>query len=303
MKTLCLVDPDNSEIKYKISKFPDGQQDIVIMKLPLEYHNFGSFETNEFPEVLINSRFNSFLDLELIICATKALRNMGVKVISLWTPYILGARSDRKFQEGGTRYLKDVVAPIINSLGFDKVFVTDPHSDVMENIIDNLQVNSNVELVRWALNDICGGFHFEGHTIVSPDGGALKKIYKVIENVGYEEEPLICSKSRGVNGNLSKTVVPQRYEDADRDFIIIDDICDGGATFINIAEEIHSKLKDAKIYLIVTHGIFSKGFKKLSEHFEKVYCTNSIRDIGEAEGYTPSREKGYTLIKQYDVFK
>lgn len=30
MKTLNLVDLDKSDIKYKIQKFPDGQQNIVI---------------------------------------------------------------------------------------------------------------------------------------------------------------------------------------------------------------------------------------------------------------------------------
>jgi len=65
-----------------------------------------------------------------------------------------------------------------------------------------------------------------------------------------------------------------------RDVIIIDDICDGGATFINIAKILTGyKEFKGKIYLIVTHGIFSKGFAELSQYFKGIYCTNSYSDL------------------------
>jgi len=52
MKTLNLVSLENSEIKYKISKFPDGQQNIIIF-----YPNF--------KQVQIKSRLNNCEDLSL----------------------------------------------------------------------------------------------------------------------------------------------------------------------------------------------------------------------------------------------
>lgn len=133
--------PDESEIKFKISQFPDGQQDLTIT----QYNDIN---------IEILSRFNSFKDLELIICATKALRRLGIKTISLYIPYLLGARSDRQFVEGGTSYLVDVIAPIINSLGFETVTVIDVHSDVAAACIKNLKIISNLQLVRFALNNI-----------------------------------------------------------------------------------------------------------------------------------------------------
>ena len=76
-------------------------------------------------------------------------------------------------------------------------------------------------------------------------------------------------------------------------------ICDGGATFINIAKEIKDNLIDRyktkqKICLTVTHGIFSKSFGELSQYFDNIYCTNSYKDIkGEA---SPQ------YVKQLNVF-
>lgn len=70
MKTINLVYPEKSDIEYKISNFPDGQQNITI-ESPCIFDNV----------VEIKSRLNNFLDLELIICATKSLRNLRVKEI------------------------------------------------------------------------------------------------------------------------------------------------------------------------------------------------------------------------------
>lgn len=71
--------------------------------------------------------------------------------------------------------------------------------------------------------------------------------------------------------------------------ISLGDICDGGRTFINIAVALKAQLLKydsalyskypPKIYLIVTHGIFSAGFSKLSEYFDGIYCTNSYQSI------------------------
>ena len=86
---LNLVDLNKSDIKYTVSKFPDGQQSIT---LDLENTIFSS----ESQSVVIKSRLNSFLDLELIICANQALVELGIvnlafklKEISLYVPYFM----------------------------------------------------------------------------------------------------------------------------------------------------------------------------------------------------------------------
>ena len=37
--------------------------------------------------------------------------------------------------------------------------------------------------------------------------------------------------------------------------------------------------QESKNYLFVSHGIFSAGFEELSDYFEKIYTTNSYKDI------------------------
>jgi ribose-phosphate pyrophosphokinase len=282
MVTLDLTSLENSNIKYKISKFPDGQQSITLDK-PLI--------TQRLSMVSIKSRLNSFKDLELIITANQCLREFGIDDVNLYTPYFLGGRSDRKFGEGQTNYLKNVICPIINSQKFNKVVVMDPHSDVLEACLDNFVKIGNFELVEFALDNI----NDKNITLVSPDAGAFKKIFDVASKFSIENI-ITATKVRDMKtGNILHTDVPGIEQHNDIKYVIVDDICDGGRTFIEIAKTIHNVRPTAKIYLVVTHGIFSAGFKSLFEYFEGIYCTNSIDDIDETSF---AGEK----VKQLNIF-
>ena len=284
MKTLDLTNLDNSDIKYIISKFPDGQQAITI-----DLENTG-FESSE-QVVTIKSRLNSFLDLELIICANQALIELGIKhhslklkEISLYVPYFIGARSDRKFLKGQSNYLKTVICPIINSQNFSRVTVLDPHSDVLEACLNNFQKVSNVTFVKEVIKNL------ENITLVSPDAGALKKIYDVALAVECNDV-IVANKLRDLKtGKIIRTDVPGLNSDISftgevksKNFVICDDICDGGRTFIEIAKAIRNtrskEIFNDNIYLVVTHGIFSAGFEELEKWFTGIYTTNSVKDI------------------------
>jgi len=281
MKTLNLTSLEASDIKFEVSNFPDGQQDIKITSLSVKEELDWTKVLSLHP-VEIRSRFKSFRDLELILCATKALKRLGVEEIHLFIPYILGARSDRKFVKGGTSYLVDVVAPVINAQHYKTVTTLDAHSDVAAACIERLEVKDNEELVAFALYDLyptTWDTTKDNFVVVSPDGGSLKKIYHVVDHMSIGGDIVICSKYRDHEGNLSRVEVPVKDSQVGKDFIIIDDICDGGATFINIAKELKKQFVTGKIYLIVTHGIFSKGFGELAKYFDGIYTTNSYQDL------------------------
>lgn len=294
-----LINIEKSHIKYKISKFPDGQQQITITHK--EVYNTGNSREEGYIEktelrfinksngVTIKSRLNNFKDLELIICTVASLRNLGFKKIHLYVPYIVGARSDRKFEEGSNNYLKDIICPILNNLKLDSITCLDPHSDCLEMGLNNFNKMNNLRLIEHFLA-VEQGIDYGGTTkslrqvldsiiLISPDAGASKKIYKLAEQIGYKGDVITCSKDRDTEGKLTKTVIPVNTI-VHKDYIIIDDICDGGATFINIAKILKPRLHESnRIFLIVTHGIFSKGFEELSKYFDGIYCTNSYSNI------------------------
>ncbi len=288
---LNLAYPEKSEIQYKVSKFPDGQQTLDIVNATTA----GLLDKI----VMIKSRLNNFKDLELIICANQALQNLAVGRVHLYVPYFTGSRSDRRFVAGGINYLKQVICPIINSQNFASVTVMDPHSDVLEACLKNYNKVDNIKLVDYALESLNG--RSSETAIVSPDAGALKKIYDVAKEFNITNVTTASKVRDIVSGNIVRTELPTMDLTDIEHFIIIDDICDGGRTFIELAKEI-KKQTDKPIYLIVTHGIFSAGFEKLSDELDGIFCTNSIKDIDFDTVKVQSRQGSSDFVKQFNIF-
>lgn len=165
-----------------------------------------------------------------------------------------------------------VYADILNALKLNTVTVYDPHSEVTPAVLDNCVVISNHTFIEKVCEDLG-----ETPMLISPDGGALKKIYKLSQALGGVEV-VECSKSRDVKtGQITNFKV--YHEDLQgKPCLIVDDICDGGGTFIGLAQELKAK-NAGQLYLAVSHGIFSKGFETLNHYFDKIYTTDSFKDI------------------------
>ena len=221
-------------------------------------------------EVTITTRIRAFNDLGFLLLANDALRRMGVRKIHLFLPYFPAARQDRVMVKGEPLTVK-IYADLINQCCFETVTIVDPHSEVTAAVLDNVRVIDNHRFVEKCLaqnND---------YQLVSPDGGALKKVYKLAQFLGGKEV-VECSKRRDVTtGNLTGFTV---YADdlQGKTCVIVDDICDGGGTFLGLAEALKKK-NAGDLILIVTHGIFSKGLEGLSKHFSKIYSTDSFGDL------------------------
>lgn len=249
------------EIKFQSFIFSGGEPHIKIKP---------DFDVSE--TVTITHRINSFNDFGLLLLAVDALKRMEVKLINVFIPYFPGARQDRVMIAGEPLSVK-VYADILNGLKLNKITVFDAHSEVTPALLDNCEVISNHAFIAEVLKKIGNEVK-----LISPDGGALKKIYKVSEYLGGIDV-VECSKSRDVKtGKLSGFKV---YDDNLKgiDCLIVDDICDGGGTFIGLAEELKNK-NAGKLYLAVSHGIFNKGFEAMSA-FERIFTTDSFREFEE----------------------
>lgn len=288
--TLNLLEPEKSNINYKISQFPDGQQFLelyegVLISQPLNSDwGIGRILKND-PKtyVTIYSRFKSFLDLEIIIQAVNILKRIGAHDIRLHIPYFLGARSDRRFTKDGIHYIKEVVSPIINSLGLSEVSVLDPHSDVIEACVNNLNKIDIFPYIKQSLKSIDNRDDARKNlALVSPDAGAYKKIFDIAKE--FKIPNIInATKVRDLEtGNIKETQVqlpPTFTNDENKNLLIVDDLCDGGRTFIELAKAIRNERFSGNLYLYVTHGVFSKGFDELRNHFDHIFTTDSYDSV------------------------
>nr|BFF38608.1 ribose-phosphate diphosphokinase [Tenacibaculum mesophilum] len=249
-----------NNVDYNFFTFSGGEPHIKIIS-----------ELENVSEVTITHRIQSFNDIGTLLLATNALKNMGITKLNVVLPYFPAARQDRLMVSGEPLSIK-VYADIINAQNFKSVTVFDPHSEVTPALLNNCKVIDNhkfIELVTQQLS--------EDLTLISPDGGALKKIYKVAAYL-QNYEVIECSKSRNVKtGQLTGFKV---YADnlQGKDCLIVDDICDGGGTFLGLAKELKAK-NAGNLYLAVSHGIFSKGFDELEKHFTKIFTTDSFKTI------------------------
>ena len=113
--------------------------------------------------------------------------------------------------------------------------------------------------------------------LVAPDAGAAKKIFHLASELNISEI-ITCEKKRNVNnGELSDFKI-HADDIKNKNCLIIDDICDGGRTFVGIAKALKNK-NAGKIYLAVSHGIFSNGFEKLKRVLDDIYSTDSFGEI------------------------
>ena len=108
--------------------------------------------------------------------------------------------------------------------------------------------------------------------VVIPDAGATKKAYTWLDG----RRVVQASKRRDpATGKLSGFSVPDVDSEgnsiAGRPCIIVDDICDGGGTFLGLAAELQAA-GAGPLTLAVTHGLFTKGTEVLTESFSTIAC-------------------------------
>jgi ribose-phosphate pyrophosphokinase len=221
--------------------------------------------------IYITAKIKSSKDLVRLLMLNDAIRRGMPESVICYIPYFPYARQDRVCNDGEAHSLK-VFANMINSCKFDLVEVADPHSDVVEAVVDNLAIIKQSTIFDMYIK---GNLNMDKHvyTLVSPDAGATKKINNVAKAMecSYIVE---ASKVRDTaTGNIIETKVNDSVVGCH--CLIVDDICDGGRTFIELAK----KLKEGgakTVSLYVTHGIFSKGLTPLMEHIDHVYTTNTM---------------------------
>lgn len=254
----------HEEIVLKPTMFPDGTSQI--WKLPEEILSRKEF--------FITWHFES--EREIIdLYSFKTLFNLSNTHMHLHIPYLPYGRQDKGISNETTFNLY-VFAELINNLGFFKVTTVDAHS-IMFGLIENCENLSVVGIHEQVIND------FRPTYIVFPDKGAMDRYGKELSHL----RTIYCEKTRDqLTGNITGNKVhlpsePRHPNDPDIDdnarLLIIDDICDGGATFIGVAKSIRKMQPKVGIGLFVTHGIFSKGRQHLLDNgIDLIFTTNSL---------------------------
>ena len=206
-------------------------------------------------------------DQMALVLAVDAARELcpGVPV-DLHLSYCPYGRQDQVFNKGEANGMK-AWAGVINSLGFRTVTLYDPHS-IAYNFIDNVVVVDQISILKRM--DIMR--RAKDLVLVSPDAGSNKKCHKIAKEFGMDKIVRADKIRETSTGNI---IMTELYGDVEGDdCIIVDDLCDGGMTFIKLAEKLRERGANT-ITLFVTHGLFTKGLSVFNGLIDEIITTKT----------------------------
>jgi ribose-phosphate pyrophosphokinase len=206
------------------------------------------------------------LDLMAGLWLADALAERGDPVETLVIPYLPGGRQDRLMDgDGDALFTAKSIAREINLRDFGTVITFDPHSDVMPALIDRCKVHGP----RAVLGD--GRSHWD--TIIAPDAGATKRAHAVAR--AMRARLVQGWKHRDTDtGAITDFGIESDATNLGR-CLVVDDICDGGGTFVGLAQAVQARYPGTTLDLYVSHGFFSKGLDHLWPHYNRILTTNS----------------------------
>lgn len=256
---------------YVRETYPDGTR-----KMQGYFYAPVSFEEEGYDESVIEIQWlydseDEILDLLYI---TAHLTSIGVHYC-LFMPYIPNARNDRVHGEDEVFTLK-YFAHFLNNLGFEKVFVLDPHSHVSEALINRvcpLKHELKGLILQAVLSPKIGGP--DNLILCYPDEGAMKRYTDLVQN------PYVfgIKKRDWKTGNiLGLDIMGDHALIEGKNVLIVDDICSKGGTFYHTSKKL-KEMGAAKVFLYVTHcenTIFEGELLKDNGLIERIFTTNSI---------------------------
>jgi ribose-phosphate pyrophosphokinase len=217
-------------------------------------------------------------EITLLALTVSALKHMGFNDIDLDILYLPYARQDRVCAKGEAHSL-EVICKFLNSLDITVIRLWDVHNK--DKTLELLDDQFGVHLEPYHIFDrfkILDDFDLDNLILCAPDDGAFGRVSDVANQL-TQTTPIVLNKVRDPeNGKITGMKFNQYNRSVEGwNVLIIDDICDGGATF-NQAAQILKEQGAENLYLYVTHGIFSKGLDLLQENYKHIICHHVLHD-------------------------
>lgn len=161
--------------------------------------------------------------------------------------YLPYARQDKEVRNDATFALR-AFGPLLNAMNWDSVTIMDPHSAVATGVISKSRALYYTEEVKQVVEE--NGYDM----LCYPDEGAAEKYGPMFRDIPSMRAEKVREQSTGkITGMTLRSETS-----AEKKVLIVDDICDGGATFIQLAKLLR-EAGAASVSLFVSHGLFTKG--------------------------------------------
>ncbi|HEU4610113.1 MAG TPA: ribose-phosphate pyrophosphokinase [Chitinophagaceae bacterium] len=185
--------------------------------------------------------------IELLLMIDAARRASAYKVVAV-IPYYGYARQDRK-DKPRVAIGSKLIANMLEAAGADRVITMDLHAPQIQGYFDIPvdHLDSSAIFIPYIEQ-----LKLENLTFAAPDVGSANRIREIASY--FNAEMVICDKHRKRANEIASMVVIGDV--ADRDIVLIDDICDTGGTLAKAA----GLLKDKgarSVRALCTHPVLS----------------------------------------------
>lgn len=242
-----IKDEKGNIISWDYNEFPDKQVQIKIHKDFIKYDIFNdNFETHL--NVKVSLANPVILDLFKQLCYSFSVNHVTVN-------YLYGARCDK--YESGDYWVGEVASEILEYLQRTVSYqVIAPHCfELMAKHKYNFTLPDCIDLDNYDL-------------IVYPDESAQKRFSYL------DKKYIVCEKHRDQEtGKILSHNIPN-IDESTKKVLLLDDLCDGGATFIAVNDVLPEYTKSD---LFIFHGVFSNNaLSRLLQKFDNIIVTNSL---------------------------
>ena len=246
---------DNEQYKVNWLTFSDGAKTCKVENLPDEARVV-------WITVDPSTNVSDYL-LEILLVRDAVWMQTEVKKWGLNLPYLPFGRADRRFEVGNPIPIK----VFLNIVGeyFDEIHTVDIHNRKLLQL-DRTDLFETTQLKAiW-----CTMSYLDYDYVVAPDKGAETKI----EEIGL---PFItANKVRCVStGKILHTEVNTIEDLTGKRLLIVDDILDGGGTFIPLANKL-KEMGAGAVDLYVTHLIAAKGLDIFKGVIDNIFCYHTV---------------------------
>ena len=195
----------------------------------------------------------------------------------------------------------------LKNMGVDNIITFDAHDPRVQNATPMSgfeSIQPNYQFIKALFNSVDDLIVDSEHMmIISPDEGAMTRAVYYANVLGIDMGMFYKRRdySRVVDGR--NPIVAHEFLGASvegKDVVIIDDMISSGESMLDVAKQIKDRGAN-RVFVCTTFGLFTDGFEKFDEYYEKGYID---RVITTNLTYLPaeSKEKPYFLIADMSKF-
>lgn len=217
-----------------------------------------------------------YQDMKRIISAAKG----KAKRINVIMPFLYESRQHKRTR----RESLDCALALeeLTSMGVSNIITFDAHDPRVQNAIPLSgfdSFNPPYQFMKALFRAVPDIKPDKGHLmIISPDEGAMHRAVYFSNVLGVDMGMFYKRRDYSTVVNGKNPIVAHEFLGDDvsgMDVIIVDDMISSGESMLDVAQQLKSR-NAARVFVCTTFGLFTNGFEKFDEYYEKGYIDKVI---------------------------